>query len=151
MKCPNDGADLASAERDRLKVEECPKCRGLWLTPQELNALEDERFGLGDQNKGTLVFHAEPSTRSCPECGQPMQTFEYRDYDLALEFCPAGHGFWLDAAEDQRVLALMRREELREKWSHRAEAAWGAHLRFWSARGFFEKLKAIGDLPVNGT
>jgi Zn-finger nucleic acid-binding protein len=151
MKCPNDDADLAPAERDGLKVEACPKCQGLWLTPQELNALEDERFNLGDQNKSTLVFHPEASSRKCPECSQPMQTFEYRDYDLALEFCPVGHGFWLDSAEDQRVLALMRREELREKWSHKAEDAWGAHLRFWSARGFLEKLKAMGDFPVDGT
>jgi Zn-finger nucleic acid-binding protein len=151
MKCPNDGADLAPAERDRLKVEACPKCQGLWLTPQELNALEDERFDLGDQNKGTLVFHPEVSTQACPECSLPMQAFEYRDYDLALEFCPAGHGFWLGAGDDQRVLALMRREELREKWSHKAEDAWGAHLRFWSARGFFEKLKALGDLRADGS
>jgi hypothetical protein len=49
------------------------------------------------------------------------------------------------------VLALMRREELRDKWSHKAEVAWGAHLRFWSARGFFEELKSLGDLPADGT
>jgi hypothetical protein len=32
-----------------------------------------------------------------------------------------------------------------------AEDAWGAHLRFWSARGFMEKLKALGDLRADGT
>jgi Zn-finger nucleic acid-binding protein len=143
MKCPNDGADLTPAERDGLKVQSCPTCQGMWLTAAELNALEDERFDLGDQEKGTLVFHPAESNRLCPGCGKPMTTFAYRDYDLELEFCPDGHGFWLDAHQDKRVLELMREEELRLKWSYRAEHKWTGQLQHWRSPGFLQKLRDL--------
>ncbi|MGA7710833.1 MAG: hypothetical protein WCA81_02950 [Rhizomicrobium sp.] len=40
-----------------------------------------------------------------------MKTFEYRFYDLEMDFCDQQHGFWLEADEDKRVSALMQEEE----------------------------------------
>lgn len=141
MQCPNCGASLAAAKRDGLDVEACPDCNGLWLTRQELDQLENEAFDLG--KKGSLVFGAEASSRKCPECAAALQKFHYRDYDLELEFCAAGHGFWLDAGEDKRVLELMRREEraLQKKLS--AEDHWAWHLRHWRRPDFIDKLMDV--------
>ena len=143
MKCPNCGADLIAAERDGLAVEACPSCNGMWLTPQELNDLEDETFRLGDEEKGTLVFSSDASTRACPDCGQRLRTFEYRLYDLDLDYCEAGHGFWLDAGEDKRVLQLMSEEQARLKRSGRAEDAWKAHLRHLRSGDIFQRVRDL--------
>ena len=143
MKCPDDGSELAVKTHHGVAVEQCPSCRGMWLGPEELDALEDEGFDLGDREKGTLVFAAEPSTRACPECNATLMGFQYRLYDLPLEFCPAGHGYWLDAGEDDRVLKLMRGEEKRLKHAEKAETRWAAHLRRLRAPGFFEKLRGL--------
>ena len=143
MKCPDDGTELATTTHHGVAVEACPACKGMWLGPKELDALEDEAFDLGDHEKGTLIFAVEPSTRACPECGAALQGFQYRLYDLPLEFCPAGHGYWLDAGEDDRVLTLMREEERRLKRSEQAETRWAAHLRHLRSGDFFEKLRDL--------
>src|SRR5471030_2492419 len=99
MKCPNGDGELEPGKRHGVDVEACPACQGAWLTPQELNELEDKAFDLGDDEKGSLVLSATASTRPCPQCAKPMSRFEYRAYDLELEFCADGHGFWLDDGE----------------------------------------------------
>src|SRR6185312_12178244 len=141
MNCPNCGTALEPAKRHGVEVEVCRSCRGLWLDARELDQLEDEAFDLGDTEKGTLVFAREPSTRLCPQCGGVLQGFQYRLYDLPLEFCEQGHGYFLDAGEDDRVLALMREEEKRLKRSDKAETRWAAHLKHLRSGAFFEKLK----------
>ena len=65
----------------------------------------------------------------------------YRLYDLPLEFCEQGHGYFLDAGEDERVLNLMRDEEKRVKRSERAESRWAKHLSRMRTQGFFDKLR----------
>jgi Zn-finger nucleic acid-binding protein len=143
MKCPNDNTDLASAKRDGLDVESCPKCNGMWLSRPELEQLEDEAFHLGDEEKGTLMAEPEPSSRACPQCGKPMQSFQYRFYDLQLDYCEDGHGFWLDAGEDSRVLDLMKEEEARLKRSGRAEQSWAAHLQHLRSPSIIEKVRDL--------
>jgi len=112
MKCPNCDKDLVQTKRDNIEVEYCPSCHGMWLSRQELEGLEDEAFDFGDDEKGTLIFSATATSRKCPQCSKPMKRFKYRLYDLEMDFCEDGHGFWLDADEDKRILALMKEEEV---------------------------------------
>jgi Zn-finger nucleic acid-binding protein len=141
MKCPNDQTDLVQARRDGIDVETCPKCDGMWLSGQELNQLEDEAFHLGDDEKGTLVASPRATTRTCPQCSKPMKAFDYRFYDLELDFCEDGHGYWLDAGEDKRVLDLMKEEQARVKRSGRAEQTWSSHLQHLRSHSIIEKVR----------
>src|SRR6185312_10866988 len=140
MKCPNDQTELQAARRDGVEMETCPTCSGMWLTSQELNALEDKAFTLGDDEKGSLVFSTEPSDRNCPQCGKRLKTFAYRLYDLQLDLCEEGHGYWLDADEDKRVLALMRQEAKSLERSERAEDTWAMHLSRMREGTFLQRL-----------
>jgi Zn-finger nucleic acid-binding protein len=143
MKCPNCVAELAKAKRDGVELEACPACKGMWLTRQELDQLENEVFDLGDRWKGSLVFHEAASERSCPECSQPLGRFQYRDYDLQMEFCPDGHGFWLEEGEDRRVLDLMRKEEAALKRKYAAEEGWAAQMKHWRSPAFIDKIRDL--------
>ncbi|HTX51700.1 MAG TPA: zf-TFIIB domain-containing protein [Caulobacteraceae bacterium] len=143
MKCPNDNGDLAPATRDGVAMQACPKCSGMWLTRPELNTLEDKAFDLGDDEKGTLVFDAEPSNRPCPECGKPMKTFNYRAYELELDFCDEGHGYWLEAGEDRQLLNWMKEEEARVKRSGKAQKNWTSLVGDLHSNGLRERLREL--------
>ncbi len=138
MKCPQCGGSLVPAKRDGIDVDCCQSCQGLWLTRQELEQLENEAYDLG--KKGALVFHSESSDLNCPECSSKLQNFEYRDYDLQLGYCPEGHGFWLDAGEDKRILQLMRREEKALKRKFNAEDQWAFDLKHWRSPDIVDKI-----------
>jgi Zn-finger nucleic acid-binding protein len=115
----------------------------MWLSPQELEQLEDEAFDVG--KKSTLVFSPEPSDRKCPICQSSLKRFKYHDYDLELELCSGGHGFWLDAGEDKKVLQLMGQEEASLARKYSAEDKWAAHLRHWRRPSFIDRLRNLFD------
>ncbi|HEY3918803.1 MAG TPA: zf-TFIIB domain-containing protein [Stellaceae bacterium] len=141
MKCPNCNADLVALKRDRIDMDACPSCKGMWLSRQELEQLEDEAFDLGDDKKGSLMLSTSDSARKCPQCSQPMKTFDYREYDLELDFCGAGHGYWLNADDDKRVLALMKKEEGGLERSVLAEDKWAKSMQRMRSGGFLDKIK----------
>jgi Zn-finger nucleic acid-binding protein len=72
-----------------------------------------------------------------------MQRFYYRAYDLELDFCEQGHGWWLDAGEEKRVLELMeqRTKDLQRK--AKAEAEWGDFLARLKSPSTFSKIKRL--------
>ncbi len=143
MKCPRCGVDLQPAERHKLQVNCCPSCKGMWFEHDELDQLEDEVFDFGDRWKGTLVFSATATTDQCPECTASLQRFQYRFYDLEMEFCPNQHGYWLEADEDTRVLELMKKEEKDLERKLLAENNWSALLRHMHSGSFFNRLKDL--------
>jgi len=149
MKCPDCDVELAQKKRDGVEMEVCSSCQGMWLTRQELTELEDEVFDFGDDEKGSLMLDSQPSTRHCPECGKLMRTFEYRFYDLDLEFCEDQHGYWLDADEDKRVLELMKKEEKNLGRTVLAEDRFAAHLQYLRSGSFLDRLRDWGRIAMD--
>ncbi len=129
MNCPRCHTTLTKKYyKGMMEVDYCPGCRGMWLDFHELDRLEDVVFDQ-DQFKGSPVHREHPTDRTCPVCAGPMQEFQYRLYELRLDLCPEKHGFWLDAGEDERVLAAMRKRagEIRRK--SEAETEWRKVLK----------------------
>ena len=143
LKCPIGGEVLEETTRNAVGLHQCPAGHGLWLTRQELESLEDQAFHLGDDQKGTLVFSSDEGARGCPECGERMRTFAYRLWDLELDFCPEGHGFWLDANEDEKLLGFMREEQDRLGRSRTAEQHWSSLLQHLRSGAFIDRLKDL--------
>lgn len=143
MNCPNCNVTLVAVKRDGIDMETCPSCRGMWLTRQEMEELENEAFDLGDNNKGTRVFDSTTDTRKCPECSKPMNRSEYRFYDLEIDFCGEGHGFWLEADEDKRVLELMKKEEVDLERKLKAESRWSSSLHRMRSGSFLDRLRDL--------
>lgn len=141
MKCPNCHTELAPAKQSGVDVELCQTCKGMWLTRQELNTLEDEVFDLGDQEKGSLVFGSTTDSRPCPQCNAPMNKFDYRFYDLEMDFCSVGHGFWLEGGEDARVLELMKKEEAGRERKVLAEDKWSKTVNRLRSGSFLDRLR----------
>jgi len=121
----------------------------MWLTRQELAQLEDEVFDFGDSERGSLMLDSSPSTRKCRQCNNAMRTFEYRFYDLELDFCPDQHGYWLDADEDKRVLELMKKEEKNLGRTVLAEDRFAAHLQYLRSSSFMDRLRDLATKAMD--
>lgn len=39
LNCPRDGTELVETESENVKVDTCPKCKGVWLDAGELEQL----------------------------------------------------------------------------------------------------------------
>jgi Zn-finger nucleic acid-binding protein len=149
MKCPNCNTDLVQTKHSGIEVEYCSSCKGMWLTSQELAQLEDEVFDFGDNEKGSLMLGSTATTYKCPQCGKPMKSFQYRLYDLEMDFCEDGHGFWLTADEDKRVLELMKKEEKDLGRTVLAEDRWAAHLRYLQSGSFMDKVRDLARQAID--
>ena len=122
-------------------MEACPQCKGMWLTPTELDQLENEVFS-NEANKGSLYITSYETAFKCPVCSAPLKEFDYRFFDLQLECCPE-HGFWLDKDEDDQILELMRGEEARVKRKFGTEASWAKYINHLRSPSFFTKVKDL--------
>ena len=147
MDCPRcQSAQLELKDLQGIEVDKCPQCQGLWLDHHELDQLEDLVLD-DDRLKGTMVYAQRGSEISCPKCRGAMSTFNYRAYDLPIDFCDEGHGFWLDAGEEKRVLELMEKRIHDMKRASSAESEWYAFLKSMktgktrSSQSFFGKIK----------
>jgi Zn-finger nucleic acid-binding protein len=141
MKCPKCNVDLQLQNDRGVEVEACPNCHGMWLTPAELDQLENEAFDV-EEAKGSLYLTSEPTDLKCPVCSAPLQEFDYRFFNVQLDCC-AEHGFWLDAGKDDQILQIMSGEEQRVEREYTAEDKWTAAINHLRSPSFFSKLKDL--------
>ncbi len=142
MKCPRCGSESFTEQYKGIEVDQCSNCKDMWLDYGELDELEDTAFDR-DGVKGSLMFRSFRGDLLCPKCQRPMQFFNYRAYDLELDFCDQEHGVWLDAGEEKRVLELMeqRIKDLNRK--ARAKAEWAGFVKNLKSKSFFGKVKEL--------
>ena len=142
MQCPRCKCDLHQEKMRGIEVDRCTSCEGIWLDYGELDQLEDLVLD-DDHAKGSLMFRSSAGELQCPRCQQTMRAFNYRSYNLELDFCENEHGWWLDHGEEKRVLALMkqRTKDLDRKGS--AEQEWASFLRNAKSSSFLGKFKDL--------
>lgn len=129
MKCPKCESILVKKfYKGMLEVESCPNCRGMWLDFDELDRLEDVTFDR-DEHKGSLLHREIETNYPCPHCEAKLTEFQYRLYSLKLDTCENGHGFWLDAGEDVRVMGIMAVRAAQIERKVDAESEWRGVLR----------------------
>jgi len=115
----------------------------MWFDPQKFKVLEDETFHHDEHAKGTLVFSATETELKCPECAAPLKRFNYRLYDLEIELCDRGHGYWLEDGEDTRVLELMKKEEQGVDRSFTAEENWAGMVKHLHSGSFLDRVREL--------
>jgi len=130
MNCPKCKHELVRKYyKGIFEVDSCPNCHGMWLDSNELDQLEDMVFD-DDSKKGSLVHYQSKTNYPCPHCGEGLEEFQYRLYDLKLDYCAENnHGFWLDAGEDERVLELMTQRADNMQRKSDAENDWKQTLK----------------------
>ncbi len=142
MNCPECRTELKLEKFNGIEVKKCPQCSGLWLELPEIDQLEDTVYPYDDDTKGTRIFNTFKSDLSCPECQGAMQKFNYRFYDLVINFCPKD-GYWLEKGEVERVLQLMKEEVKEMVDDAKLEERWKGALNNLMTPSFMSRLKEL--------
>ena len=105
MKCPACRATLITLEFDRIELDYCGRCEGVWLDAGELEALL-AREKRSDSLLATMRPGAgKESKRRCPICLKGMKkSFMGNAAPVLIDRCPL-HGMWFDRDELRKVLS----------------------------------------------
>ncbi len=100
-------------ELEKVEIDHCPACAGIWLDRGELDLL------LGNSAIShkmlTNVSNLQPVHEKkipCPRCGAKMEKRRAGDKNQSvLDQCPQHHGIWFDRGELAAVLDQAQTEE----------------------------------------
>jgi len=102
VQCPVCREPLVVVERDRIELDWCPWCRGLWFDEGELSLLAETlglTIDLGAPKAGS-ASRPGARPRSCPRCDRGLEEVRVGgEPSVALDRCPRGHGHWFEAGE----------------------------------------------------
>ena len=101
MDCPKCHAPMAEASMERMVVDRCTKCFGIWFDSGEAERLKDkwlsEFLDSGDVEIGKA--NDEITDINCPICGKKMEHVKDADQPhIGYEVCRE-HGMYFDAGE----------------------------------------------------
>ena len=140
MQCPREGTELVvEREYHGIEVDRCPSCEGRWLDYDELDHLEATVPSTPEERRATIKYAERRGELACPKCGKTMTAFNYRAYNLELDACEDGHGWWLDAGEEARVREIIQERVRGLARAASAEAAWGHFLGGLKGGGLFRR------------
>lgn len=141
LVCPVDQTNLVLSKSSGEESSPCPKCDGVWITLEALEALED-RAANADMVKGQRQYGKHEVDHDCPHCSKGMVRFRYRGYNLEIESCPSDAGFWLDKSEDREIRDVMKRRTSNLARASSAERSWH-NARRGVKVGLFQRIKRL--------
>jgi Zn-finger nucleic acid-binding protein len=105
MKCPECKKTTIVVERNKIELDYCSSCRGVWFDAGELNLYLDSINQAGLKQfvdnilQGTESHTAERSLK-CPICRRKMHKFNIgQEHKIIIDACICGHGLWFDGGE----------------------------------------------------
>jgi Zn-finger nucleic acid-binding protein len=109
MNCPRCRGPLVAVERERIELDWCPACQGLWFDAGEIELLT-ERLGITLPQRETPPFAAaevpEPA-RACPRCDRRMGKVWF-DAGRTVLVDRCRHGLWFDQGELGQAIESLR-------------------------------------------
>lgn len=106
MDCPHCGDEpLVALEYQRVEVDYCARCRGVWLDSGEIELLYGDAAAAREFLRSRNPVPRGEAPRKCPECRARMIK-EATDgvRPVIYDRCPKVHGIWLDQGELAAVL-----------------------------------------------
>jgi uncharacterized protein len=100
MNCPVCKVPLIAVERDRIEMDYCISCHGLWFDSGEVDLLGETLQIPLDLSVLTVGCVMTERPRDCPRCGKIMIKCEIPTARrIIVDRCPDGEGIWFDAQE----------------------------------------------------
>jgi uncharacterized protein len=125
MICPVCRSDMIVVERNRIELDHCTNCGGVWFDSGELDLLLAS-FGFQDARGfwGEAIRSSEARTsekpRRCPVCSQRMRKSNIGERpSVLIDACPRGDGIWFDGGELDQLLTEVSQHALAGPEAHR--------------------------------
>ena len=106
MICPACKNTMIILEHDKIEIDHCLNCGGVWLDSGELELILDDAQK-AEQLPAAIAAHSHrASPRKCPICRKRMQEAKVdgAGAQIVLDQCPKGHGWWFDKGELQATI-----------------------------------------------
>ncbi len=105
MKCPACNSLMIVVEHEKIELDYCVKCTGVWFDAQEIELLmeamhlEETSLSLDNILTSPEAKSAEKK-RNCPICGRRMKkaTVDH-EREVTIDACSQGEGLWFDSGE----------------------------------------------------
>ena len=113
MKCPACKNQMIVLELNKIEIDYCPKCKGIWLDEGELELLT------GNHENAIMLLETlhidyinSEKSRRCPRCTKKMyKVYIGENKDVLLDKCRNNHGLWFDSGELNDVIRLGKIDE----------------------------------------
>jgi Zn-finger nucleic acid-binding protein len=114
--CPACSENLNLYKVFGIKIEACPRCKGIFLEKDELRSLKDKSTKgtwltlrwMDDEVEAIEKSKAMLSKRLCPKCSKvKFISTHFGESRIILDWCPHCHGVWLDGEEFQEILQYL--------------------------------------------
>ncbi len=106
MNCPACRDVMIVIELDRVEVDHCVSCGGIWFDGGELELLlgnEREKNNLLESFQ--IENKSKETKRKCPMCSKKMKkVLGGHNHDVRIDRCKQNHGMWFDRDELQAIL-----------------------------------------------
>lgn len=104
MQCPFCKNEMVILELNKVEIDYCTNCKGIWLDAGELELLYhssdstviDKLFNKSENNSELKI--------RCPICRKKMEKVEFKQTGIILDKCKNNHGYWFDKDELRSIL-----------------------------------------------
>jgi Zn-finger nucleic acid-binding protein len=114
VNCPACKGVVVVVEYQRIELDYCTKCYGVWFDAGELTLLT-ERLALKGEALTMNEIMALPEkkaaekARRCPICRKKMKKVTIGSApEVMIDVCTRGHGVWFDGGEVGQVLGQLK-------------------------------------------
>ena len=110
MKCPVDKDDMMVVEHQRIELDYCLRCSGVWFDAQELELLVSSLSNEKQPESQIDLLTPKPAKvdegrRKCPVCSRKMnKVWLGKEPRVLIDSCPHGDGLWFDGGELHQIM-----------------------------------------------
>ena len=146
MNCPKCLGKLSPVIMGNVELDRCFICEGIRFDPGELGRVLDNY--MKDLENITLdsdVFDAKEASEysahfsekegTCPHCNAKTLTSKENHSGIVIDYCPEGHGIWLDGGE----IASLKKNKKRNVINY-----YSLFKYMFSIEGFKDFFKSMG-------
>ncbi len=108
MICPSCKNQLIILEFNKVEIDYCTECSGIWLDSGELELLSGKSHHEGIIENFHITDSGTEKKRKCPLCNKRMNKYFYgNDKELLVDICKKEHGIWFDKNELSLILSKL--------------------------------------------
>ena len=113
MKCPACDNLMIVVEHEKIELDYCLNCLGVWFDAEELELLletmqlEGDSLSL-DDILSSPEAKSEEKKRNCPICGRKMKKATVgHEPEVIIDACSWGDGLWFDSGEVGQLITQL--------------------------------------------
>ncbi len=113
MKCPACSSLMIVVEHEKIELDYCVQCSGVWFDAEEMELLLEAMHLKGTSlSLDNILTSPEAKSaekkRKCPICGRKMKKATVgHEPEVIIDACSWGDGLWFDSGEVGQLITQL--------------------------------------------